>query len=114
MGRILQYKQDNFVQHSIEQFVKDNSQVDKKRIIPKPPIGKNETNWRRNEKNGQLSAVQERPQAELSSSSSNSSAGSQESEMSKQGFCDPGSSSDGSDELEGSRDLSEVSLYRLL
>lgn len=101
------------MQQSLEQFVRANSEVDKKRIVPKPLIKKAETKWLRNDKKGQLAAVRERPEdVAVSSSSSNSSAGSLASEESKQGVCDPesSSSSDASDELDAARGVSEVSL----
>ena len=115
VGKVLQYKQENFVQHSIEKFIKDKSDPVYKRLIPKPLPQREPYNWRRNDsKKGQLSAVQERPYTEYSSSSSNSSAGSCESERVEKGLCDIGSSSDGSDEQDAARDISEVSLQRLL
>ena len=103
------------------QFVKENSEVDKTRILPKAMVKKAATKWRRNENPGQqpgsrLPIIGERPEAELSSSSSNLSAGSLSSEESKHGACDPesSSSSDASDELDMAKDISEVSLQRLL
>jgi hypothetical protein len=77
MNRIRQFKRENFVQQSIDRFVRANSEVDKKRIVPKPLVKKTDTKWLRNGIKGQMNAVKERPEdVAVSSSSSNSSAGS--------------------------------------